>query len=81
MFYINLYINIFGMIDVWRWIGDDRIVYFLFLNYVYGVVNVLLILLYCGVIVYMLLKFDVKVKLYVYVFYKFFKYFVGIVNC
>lgn len=69
------------MIDVWRWIGDDSIVYFLFLNYVYGVVNVLLILLYCGVIVYMLLKFDVKVKLYVYVFYKFFKYFVGIVNC
>lgn len=49
------------MIDVWRWIGDDRIVYFLFLNYVYGVVNVLLISLYCGVIVYMLLKFDAKV--------------------
>lgn len=69
------------MIDAWRWIGDDRIVHSLPLNHVHGVVNALLTPLYSGATVYMLPKFDAKVKLHVHVFYKFFKHSVGIVNC
>lgn len=57
----NLHINILGMIDAWRWIGDDRIIHSLPLNHVHGVVNALLTPLYCGATVYMLPKFDAKV--------------------
>jgi hypothetical protein len=58
----NLHINILGMIDAWRWVGNDRILHSLPLNHVHGVVNALLTPLYCGATVYMLPKFDSKVR-------------------
>ncbi|XP_061198138.1 malonate--CoA ligase ACSF3, mitochondrial-like [Saccostrea echinata] len=59
----NLHIYILGMIDAWRWVGNDRILHTLPLNHVHGVVNALLTPLYCGATVYMLPKFDAKLVL------------------
>lgn len=50
------------MIDAWKWVGNDKIIHTLPLNHVHGVVNALLTPLYCGATVYMMPKFDAKVR-------------------
>ncbi|CAC5396298.1 ACSF3 [Mytilus coruscus] len=59
--YGNIHCNITGMISAWEWTSNDVILHVLPLHHVHGVVNALMVPLYCGATCVMLPKFDEKV--------------------
>ncbi|XP_063441220.1 malonate--CoA ligase ACSF3, mitochondrial-like isoform X1 [Mytilus trossulus] len=57
----NIHCNITGMMSAWEWTSNDVILHVLPLHHVHGVVNALMVPLYCGATCVMLPKFDERV--------------------
>lgn len=56
----NLEAQILNLIDAWEWTSDDRIVEFLPLHHVHGIVNILLCGLWAGARVELMPRFDAE---------------------
>lgn len=58
--YGNLHYNITGMVEAWEWSSQDVLLHVLPLHHVHGVVNALMVPLYCGATCIMMTKFDAE---------------------
>ncbi|MCU0515568.1 MAG: acyl-CoA synthetase [Oscillatoria sp. Prado101] len=54
----NIQAQVTSLIDAWEWTSDDRILHFLPLHHIHGIINVLTCALWAGAECHMLPKFD-----------------------